>query len=256
MWIKFLCATPKRCRSCPLWVKSGHMRCSNRCQSLLQVLANSRQEFARAKRFRDVVITASRSRLLFFATERIGGDRDNRDRSQRRIGLDPARSGVTVHDRHLNIHQDEIGPLLCNSRERLLAVFGFDNLIVGRGQHIADNPATIRLVLDHQNAFAHAGSTCRWTTTGRVNANVEPWPGCDSTQILPPCISMMRFDMASPKPVPPFFLVMALSACWNSWNSLAWSVAEMPGPLSGTDTWNAPLFASALMAFTSIGELD
>ena len=31
---------------------------------------------------------------------------------------------------------------------------GFDNLIVGRGQHIADNPATIRLVLDHQNAVA------------------------------------------------------------------------------------------------------
>ena len=35
----------------------------------------------------------------------------------------------------------------------------------------------------------------------------------DSTQILPPCISMMRFDMASPKPVPPFLRVMALSAC-------------------------------------------
>src|SRR6516162_5898753 len=24
MWIKFLCATPKRCRSCPLCAKSGH----------------------------------------------------------------------------------------------------------------------------------------------------------------------------------------------------------------------------------------
>jgi hypothetical protein len=30
----------------------------------------------------------------------------------------------------------------------------------------------------------------------------SPGPGCDSTQILPPCISMMRFDIASPKPVP------------------------------------------------------
>ena len=46
------------------------------------------------------------------------------------------------------------------------------------------------------------GSTliCCSTTTGWVNANVEPWPGCDPTQIRPPCISMMRFDMASPKP--------------------------------------------------------
>src|SRR6516165_1879357 len=36
---------------------------------------------------------------------------------------------------------------------------------------------------------------CCSTTTGSVNVNVEPWPGCDSTQILPPCISMMRLDM-------------------------------------------------------------
>jgi hypothetical protein len=35
------------------------------------------------------------------------------------------------------------------------------------------------------NALTHA-STCRSTTTGSVNANVEPWPGCDSTQIRPP----------------------------------------------------------------------
>src|SRR6516162_6549590 len=84
-------------------------------------------------------------------------------------------------------------------------------------QQIADDLAIIRLVLDHQNALAHApASTCRSTTTGSLKANVEPWPGCDSTQILPPCISMMRFDMASPKPVPPFLRVMALSACWNS----------------------------------------
>src|SRR5262249_7480931 len=56
--------------------------------------------------------------------------------------------------------------------------------------------------------------TCCSTTTGRVNAKVEPWPGCDSTQIRPPCISIMRFDIARPRPVPPFLRVIALSACW------------------------------------------
>jgi hypothetical protein len=54
---------------------------------------------------------------------------------------------------------------------------------------------------------------CCSTTTGSVNVNVEPCPSCDSTQILPPCISMMRLEMASPKPVPPFLRVIALSAC-------------------------------------------
>src|SRR6516165_83493 len=99
-------------------------------------------------------------------------------------------------------------------RQRLLAVFDLCNFVVGRGEHIADDLAIIRLVLDHQNALAHAAaSTCRSTITGSVNVKVEPWPSCDSTQIRPPCISIMRFDMASPKPVPPFFLVIALSAC-------------------------------------------
>jgi hypothetical protein len=39
--------------------------------------------------------------------------------------------------------------------------------------------------------------------------------------IFPPCISMMRFEITSPKPVPPFLRMIELSACWNSWNSLA-----------------------------------
>src|SRR5262249_13175765 len=153
--------------------------------------------------------------LLFFATERIRGDCDDRDCAQRSVGLDATRRFVTVHDRQLDVHQDKVGPLFGDCRERLLAILGLGNLIVCRGQHIADDLAIIRLVFDHQNALAHVGSTCRSTMTGSVKANVEPWPVCDSTQILPPCISMMRFDMTSPKPVPPFFLVMALSACWN-----------------------------------------
>src|SRR5262249_5744740 len=88
--------------------------------------------------------------------------------------------------------------------------------IISRSEHIADNLATIRLVLDHQNALAHAASTCRSTMIGSENAKSEPRPGWDSTQIRPPCISMMRLDMASPRPVPSFLRVMALSACWNS----------------------------------------
>ncbi len=40
-----------------------------------------------------------------------------------------------------------------------------------------DDLAIIRLVLDYQNAFTHAASTCRSTITGSVKVNVEPWPG-------------------------------------------------------------------------------
>jgi hypothetical protein len=127
-----------------------------------------------------------------------------------------ARDLVAVHDGQLDTHEDEIGSRLCQCCKRLLAILGFSDLVIGASEHIADNLAIIRLVLDHQNALAHAGPTCRSTMTGSVKVKVEPWPGCDSIQIFPPCISMMRLEIARPRPVPPFLRVMALSACWNS----------------------------------------
>jgi hypothetical protein len=55
-----------------------------------------------------------------------------------------------------------------------------------------------------------------------------------------PNAQVIRFEMASPRPVPPFLRAIELSACWNSWNSLAWSAVEIPGPVSRTATWNDP----------------
>src|SRR6516225_11622966 len=100
--------------------------------------------------------------------------------------------------RQLNVHENKVGMLLFRSANAGLAIPGLRHLISGTAQEIAEDLPIVLLVLNYQNAFAHAASTCRSTFTGRVNANVEPWPGCDSTQILPPCISIMRFDMARP----------------------------------------------------------
>src|SRR6476646_7499391 len=66
-----------------------------------------------------------------------------------------------------------------------------------------------------------ADSACDCTLTGSVTKKVEPCPSRDSIQILPPCISTIRFDMARPSPVPSFLRVIGLSICWNSWNNLA-----------------------------------
>ena len=108
---------------------------------------------------------------------------------------------------------------------------GVDPFFAYDANYLIDNKAHVRL---HPKSGAradipplhirakrrHAGYfdstfTCCSTMPGSMNAKVEPWPGSDSAQILPPCISMMRFDMARPKPVPPFLRVIALSACWN-----------------------------------------
>src|SRR6516164_4227728 len=90
------------------------MHCSNPSLPSVtsrQILPNFRQQLARAVGFRHIVVTAGRASSLFLAAERIGGDRDDRDRFQGWIGFDAARGGIAVHDWQLNIHQDEIGPL-------------------------------------------------------------------------------------------------------------------------------------------------
>src|SRR5215467_3242672 len=64
----------------------------------------------------------------------------------------------------------------------------------------------------------HSENELRHTLPLRISARigssiwkVEPFPGVDSTEIRPPCISTISFAMASPNPVPPLALVFELS---------------------------------------------
>src|SRR5215471_3165613 len=98
---------------CPLCAKSRHYALQQSCLPLLQELANFRQQLAGTEGFRHVVIAASRPRLLLFAAERVRSDSNDRDRAQRWIGFNAARGCITVHDGQLDVHQNEIGPLLC-----------------------------------------------------------------------------------------------------------------------------------------------
>src|SRR5262249_44597774 len=78
----------------------------------------------------------------------IGIDRSAGSALIRRVAVYPSMTG------NWTMHQDEVGALFRYGCERLLTVLDLGDLIVGMGKHIADNPATIRLILDHQNALA------------------------------------------------------------------------------------------------------
>src|ERR1700756_294156 len=54
------------------------------------------------------------------------------------------------------------------------------------------------------------------TWIGNTTRKVDPSPGTESTEIVPPCISTIRFEIARPNPVPPCLRVLELSICWNS----------------------------------------
>src|SRR6266849_11080541 len=104
-------------------------------------------------------------------------------------------------------------PVFRHGRKRPLAVFRFSHLIVVGGQPISHDLPIVLLIFDHKDALGHACLACSFTLTGRRNETVAPWPTIDSTQIFPPCISMIRLEIASPRPVPPFLRVIELSAC-------------------------------------------
>src|SRR5262249_47193186 len=136
--------------------------------------------------------------------------------------------------------------------QRFLSVLGFNDLVSGAGEQIAQDAPVVRLILHHQDTLAHRCASPQSTLIGSVKKNVDPFPGADSTQIRPLCISMIRLAMDSPSPVPPFFRVIELSPCWNSSNIRAWSAGLMPGPESRTATVNEPSAADALMAISPL----
>ena len=53
------------------------------------------------------------------------------------LALILARDRVAVHDRQVNTHQDEVGPLLRDSCEHLLGVFSLGDFTIDTGKQIA-----------------------------------------------------------------------------------------------------------------------
>ena len=69
---------------------------------------------------------------------------------------------------------------------------------------------------------------------GISNQKVEPCPASDSTPMRPPIRSMMRLEIASPRPVPPYRRVVEASAWLKAWNRRSCADWAMPMPVSRT----------------------
>ena len=67
-----------------------------------------------------------------------------------------------------------------------------------------------------------------------VNQKVLPLPYSLSTPTLPCINSANCFDIDRPSPVPPYFLEVEVSACWNDLNSLFLCSSLRPIPVSVT----------------------
>src|ERR1700730_13436295 len=90
--------------------------------------------------------------------------------------------------------------------------------------------------------------------SGRAKWKVEPFPGCDSTQILPPSRSTIFLQMANPIPVPS----NSLRPCsrWKRTKILSKYWGSIPRPLSRTEKIHSgPPFFEAEMCTWGLSAL-
>src|SRR5829696_5640523 len=215
---------------------------------LTQEFVDLGEELARAEGLGDIAVAACSLRLRLVAGEGVGGDRDDRDVLQRRIGLDPPGGLVAVEHRELDVHQDQVRLVLDRHGEAGGAVMRLQELVADAVDEVADDLPVVLGVLDHQDTLRHAASICSAALTGTAIRNVEPSPRTDSTSMVPPCIATSRCEIARPRPVPPFWRVELLSTCWNSSKMRFWSSGAMPGPVSRTAMSKKPSAAPAAIS--------
>jgi hypothetical protein len=98
------------------------------------------------------------------------------------IGLDSAACFIAIDDRHLDVHQDEIGPVLGRRGNAFLAVGRLDHLEAGSGEQVAENASIVsvssitrmRLLMRRPPSIAIGRSRpCRTDRNHAVGFDVE-----------------------------------------------------------------------------------
>src|SRR5262249_23104426 len=134
---------------------------------------------------------------------------------------------------HVQIGDDELVGAAIELLERLLAGERRLHLVAAPREQPLDRDPDGALVVDDQDRRAHAA-----LASGTSRSIRRPLPGPASAVMRPPCASMVRFAIASPRPVP-----VGLSEKKGSKRRSSAS-AGTPGPVS--PTWSRAIPSSPL----------
>src|SRR5262249_200747 len=201
--------------------------------SLGKILADQRQELARAVGLGEVARGPGLRRLFAITAERERRDDDDRNVTRARVRLEHPGGVEARHLRELHVHQDEIRRLLLRHRYAGLAVHRLDEALRGAAAELPHDLAIRCVVLDVEDGLvAHVTSSFRGS--GTAKKNVLPLPVSLSTHTRPPCISTNFLVMLKPRPVPPNSRVTVVSTWRNSAKTLSSSSFGIPMPVSET----------------------
>ena len=162
-------------------------------------------EAVKRGRFRDEGVRTQIQGLLPVLGEFGGGEDRHRHAGVFRLGAHHAQQFKTIHPRQIQIQNDGSGQFLVGLQVACaffsIRKYSQVHFQPGHAQGLLDENHVRATVLRDNDAYKPRPGH-QHASLGTVNLNVAPQPGCDSTQILPPCLSTIPRQRASPIPVP------------------------------------------------------
>src|SRR2546425_9916086 len=170
------------------------------CQSTPKQLLNLLSKGSRPEGFHDISCEARGQTFLSIAFHGKGGDSDNGQIGERGILPDFPNGRQAVKHWHVDVHENQVGALLLDQFQRLLAMFRLDNIrghrFQDRAKQIAARPVVINNyylahnltygIPDEEPLFNPYWPYSPERAAGMVKKNRLPSPGVLSTQIRPP----------------------------------------------------------------------
>ena len=141
---------------------------SHRCYLLRPIAekaADGLDELADRDRLGQIGLATALADALLVALHRKRGDGDHRDGLELGIFLEPFGHFETGHFGQLNVHQDQVGPVLAREVERLDAVAGADGLVAVRLQQVVEELHVELVVLHDHDGLRHSRPSNRQPPT-------------------------------------------------------------------------------------------
>src|SRR5665213_1596722 len=120
-----------------------------------QKMTDCFDELADRDRLRQVGLAATFANSLLVALHGKSRDGDHGDGFQLGVVLEPFGHFQARHFRQLDVHEDQVGPVLAREIERLDAVAGADGLVAVRFQQVMEELHVELVVLDNQDGLRH-----------------------------------------------------------------------------------------------------
>src|SRR6267154_1460649 len=189
--------------------------------------ADPRHQFAQFAGLCDVIVGAEFQ--PDDAVDRAGGGRQHDDRDID-AALQIADDGKPVFLRHIEIEHHQIGHARFDRAAQALAAVAQRHGEAVHLQIIADHLAGRRLVIDDDDVLALGHDI---SVAGKMTVKVDPCPGPELLAVTwPPCMSMMRLTMESPRPVELSPAVGLADSRWKRPNNRPRSSGDSPAPSS------------------------